>query len=471
MKPTAPRLNLRLGSPAARRRAAEAGAALAIGLAAAGAFAWMGALAGVLIAAALGGAALVLIALYAPALTVALWLFTTVGVQEVLGLGAVAVGGGVDLRVSDPVLSAMAAVLLIRLLGDDRRTYVVLLRDGVCWTLFVLWLLGQMAVSVSSFGLVSVLGEFRSYFHHILVIPYIVSVVRSRAALRRVFGATVALALVLVPIGFLKGGLEFGFSFQRGKWLVSSPSLAVVYGAFAAYLMQRYGRWPTGRLLHGGLLLLVVTLTVVAGHRSVWMAAAAGLGTLVLLGELRLGKVAKMGVAVGVVVALLDAAYAEYSLVGFLQERSKAFFATREDPTANWRLVLWQSAWDQAQAHLWTGKGLGNYFSARDTYGNVVKASLHNQYIQVVYQVGLVGLGLYAAFVAQTTWHLVRAYRRAADATAATVAATALAVLGAATAFYIAYGFEHFTWVFIALGLAAALQQRRRGRAAGAGRP
>lgn len=430
--------------------------ALLAGLALTGWIAWTGVPGVVLLAALTGAAGMVLLALRAPATTIGLWLVTTMGL-EVMWRTSMPVGGGVDLRFADPVLFAMLGALVVRLLGDDRRLYDTFGRYAWCWTLLALWLLVRMVDSIGAFGLVSALGEFRTYFHHILILPYVVVFARSREVQWRVFGGAVAFALALIVVGFVRGGLTHGFLFAPyQKWLASSPSLAVVYGAFALYLMRRYQRWSYGTTMYGGLLLMIIALTIIAGHRSVWMASAAGIGALMLLGHVPVGKMVKLAGGMAGSILLLDLLYSGIDLLAFLQDRLAAFVAVQQDSTANWRLEIWSDAWRQSQDHLWMGKGLGNYFHLVDARGHSVSASLHNQYLQILYQVGLVGLVLYLAFALQITRRLVQGYRWAPERDTALFTGVAIVVMTAGSVFYLAYGFDHVTWVFVALGLAAA---------------
>jgi O-antigen ligase len=237
-------------------------------------------------------------------------------------------------------------------------------------------------------------------------------------------------------------------------------SLATGFGAIALYLMQRYGRWPYGLLLHTLLLMLVLVLTIISGHRSVWMALGAGIAVLALLGHVPVGKMIKLAVGATFLILVLDTLYANYDIIAFLHERARAFVATREDSTATWRLYIWQDAWEQSKDHLVLGKGLGNYFNVTDHRGLTVRASLHNQYLQFIYQVGLVGLGLYVLFVVAAARQLLVAYRTATSADVAMMTATALVVLVSASVFYLAYGFDFFTWVYVGIGFAAAEQAR-----------
>jgi len=434
----------------------EWGWALLFGLVLAAGLAWSGPLGVLLLFLLLSGAGVVFLALRAPSATLALWLLCTMGV-DILWVSSMPVGGGVDLRFSDPVLLGMVGALGVRLLRDDRRLYDVLLRYGLFWTLLALWLLVRVGESIGAFGVVSALGEFRTYFNHILILPYVVVFARTPQVRWRMFGVVVAFVLALIGVGYVQGGLAHGFLFAPyQKWLVSSPSLAVVYGAFAIYLLRRYRLWSYGTALYGGLLLLILTLTIISGHRSVWAASVVGIAALTMLGHVPIGKVLKLCAGVAGALLALDLLYDGIDIGTFLHDRLQAFVAVHEDSTANWRLEIWADAWRQSKEYFWTGKGLGNYFNLVDGKGNLVTVSLHNQYLQIIYQVGVVGLALYLAMAAQIARHLTRAYRHTTDRATALLTGQALVVLAAGSVFYLVYGFDHVTWVFVALGLAAA---------------
>jgi O-antigen ligase len=88
--------------------------------------------------------------------------------------------------------------------------------------------------------------------------------------------------------------------------------------------------------------------------------------------------------------------------------------------------------------------------------GLIVTKMLHNQYIQLLYQVGLIGLILYLAFITQMYVRMKRAYRETADPFYKMTALLGIVVMLGASAYYIAYDFEPFTWLFVGLALAVA---------------
>ncbi len=111
----------------------------------------------------------------------------------------------------------------------------------------------------------------------------------------------------------------------------------------------------------------------------------------------------------------------------------------------------------QSSAHLLEGKGLGNYFMMRAPNGLIVTKMLHNQYVQLLYQVGLIGLLLYLGFVIQMFVRLKRTYKETSDPFYKMTCLLALVIILGSAAYYIAYDFEPFTWMFVGLGLAVSV--------------
>jgi O-antigen ligase len=89
--------------------------------------------------------------------------------------------------------------------------------------------------------------------------------------------------------------------------------------------------------------------------------------------------------------------------------------------TANYavveRLAHWQAAQEMARWHLWLGIGLGNYEPVYPAYALInwplALGHAHNIYLNLLAEVGIIGLLAYGALWASVLWQTWRATRRA----------------------------------------------------------
>lgn len=434
-------------------------------------FVYAGGLHALAFLAAVGATALLTMLAYRfPLLTIGLWaLLAGIAVEVVniyMRVGGIPPGvafGSVDVRYSDPILLGIAGALLLRLLFGNRADRRVLMGTCLFWSLLTGWLLWEVARSVEAYGLVSAIGEFRTTFGELLVLPYVVLFVRTREDQHRLLGLLVGLSLTFIVVGIVAGGLLYGFSFApHDKWLRSEASLALVLGALALYLTYHHGLWRRSPVLLVSLLGLALPLTIISSNRSVWMAAFIALVFLAVVGTIPLSRVLTLVAGLVLCAVILDVLYTQVDLLAFFEERLLAFVAPQQDSTSRWRLQIWANAWEQSQAFLLEGKGFGNYFLLYDARGIPVTVSLHNQYLQIVYQVGLVGLLLYLGLVLHTARALWAACRQSADHFVHLACRTGLTALVTGSAYYVVYGFEAFTWLYVGLGLAVAVSTRLR---------
>lgn len=406
-----------------------------------------------------------LVAYHKPAAMVALWALSTQVMVEVIIWDyskyiepSLNIGGGIDMLYGDPILFSMMAAMMAKLLTGDPRAKRTIYKEMSIWSIFMLWMIFELARSASMFGLVSPLGEFRTYFREILIIPYIVIFASTREEQWKMFKVLLWVTLCMIPIGIFRGAYVHKFTFHAyAKWLYQHGSLGLVWGTLGVYLMQRYGYWKYGNFWSGLLIAVAMGLTVIASHRSVWLAAMVSMLVLFMMGHLKMGNLMKMGAAALTAVLILNFAVEDLDLAGYIEHRLVALTNPTEDETANWRYLIWMDAIKQSSAHLLEGKGLGNYFMMRAPNGLIVTKMLHNQYVQLLYQVGLIGLVLYIAMVTQMYFRLSKVYKESQDLFYKMTSLLAMVIIFGSAAYLIAYDFEPFTWMFVGLGMAISV--------------
>ncbi|MEL7342156.1 MAG: O-antigen ligase family protein, partial [Bacteroidota bacterium] len=315
---------------------------------------------------------------------------------------SLSIGGGIDMLYGDPILFGIIAAMGLKLFNGDRRAQDTFYKEVSVWSVFMLWMVFELVRSFAMFGAVNALGEFRTYFREILIIPYVMIFFRTRGEQWKAFQILLWSMMFLILVGFFRGGYVHKFRFEAyAKWLYMHGSLGLLWGTLALYLAQQFGFWRRSKLLFAILIACSLGLTIIASHRSVWLAAFVAVFVLFLMGYFKFGTIIKMGAALFFAAIVINFTYTEINLVGFVQERLVALTDPAEDETASWRVLIWIDALEQSKAFIFEGKGLGNYFTTRLPNGAIVEVMLHNQYIQLIYQVGAIGLFLYITFVIQ----------------------------------------------------------------------
>ena len=433
---------------------AQVGTGIAVGGAAAFAILFGGMEAIALLLALGGGIALSMMAYNRPTTTIALWALLTVHLREVVVVRDIAVVGGIDAMPSDPILLGIAVASIGKIAVGDPRAREVLKGTCLFLTLFLVWLGFELVRSVPGSGIVSAIGELRRTFQPLFVVPYICIFFRTRPQQIRLLRALAVLALLLIPIALWEGALrDFAIS-SKTRWLVAQSNLALVFGATALFVLRRHGIDGRQAALYTALLTGALVVTIACNHRSVWMSAAGATLALVAFHQLRSGTLVRLLAITAVAVAVLDVLYSGLDVVEFLRVRLLAFTAYEADPTANWRSEVWRAALQEAKTRWLFGKGFGTYFSLQISDGRMVTTALHNLYVQLYYQTGIVGLLLYLAFVLTSFRRLRSVLHDAPTRFEAAPSAVALCVLIGASIFYMAYTLDVFAWLFVATGLA-----------------
>jgi len=227
---------------------------------------------------------------------------------------------------------------------------------------------------------------------------------------------------------------------------------ALVYGAVAIISLQAFlheeGRF--WRALAIVTIVLAVYAIYFSDSRNAWVSVAIG-GAIMLLAE-RLadrGRFLSSVVSVGLLLGILLVAL-------FLNDATRDLLLPRG---TSFRPEIWSLALDRiGTAHMWFGLGI---LTPNDfLIGDMVIQHSHNIYLSVLYQSGIVGLGLFLLVLWMTLRELLYAYDDAD-------ARLALALLGLALPAYLLDGHELLdkigsTWFLIWLPVAIAVGLRWR---------
>lgn len=185
------------------------------------------------------------------------------------------------------------------------------------------------------------------------------------------------------------------------------------------------------------LLLLFVALTaatavlgvVASWSRGAWLSLVAGGATLLLFWPRRrwIGLLLFVGGAVGLLLAFqfnLLPASVSGRLVGFVADFQLGDVRGADINDTNYavleRLAHWQTAIAMARHQLWLGVGFGNYEPAYADYDLPnwpdPLGHAHNYYLNLLAEVGVLGLAAYALLWGTIIWQTVRLLNQATDA-------------------------------------------------------
>jgi len=267
------------------------------------------------------------------------------------------------------------------------------------------------------FFLLIVLAPARVVRHSLVAFAGVVLILGSASIVESWFGAPLTnqhYRVAVKPI--LRGSGTFG----------ETMGVAAVLFASCTLLARRH----RSVVLLGVIALLCWLATLQSLERAPFLATSFGL--LVVLATALLARVSSLkigllacGLVVGFVVQLVpshEMAHEDASTVGRIQNSVKG------DESANMRFLLWGAGLEMFRAHPVTGVGANNYQSnfanARASFvqrypnsslvglnDHLLPIYAHNEYVQMLAELGLLGLGLFAALAVALTINLVIALR------------------------------------------------------------
>jgi O-antigen ligase len=344
-----------------------------------------------------------------------------------------------------------------------------------CVGLLLLWLAASLAwaqdpgVAALGLGRWAIAGA---------VLVVLLTAVRSERDLRLIVGALIVGALVSVLIGLAGGGLGSAASSAdtatstdgRLQGGADDPNFLAAYLVptlvLGAALRARLGGIPRAALPLA-LAILAAGLFATQSRGGLVAAVAAIACAFVLVRGRRLAVAA-------CALALCGAAVAYFSAEPSALERLTTAAADR----GNGREDLWRVAGRMSADHPVIGVGLDNFRVRSPEYvrqpGTLQFVDLiverphevHNTYLQMLAETGVIGLGLLGAVVAAAMGSAVRAARRFEAAGAPALARFARAALVAdvaflVAAFFLSTGSSPTLWVVLAIGpLLLGLQGR-----------
>jgi O-antigen ligase len=329
--------------------------------------------------------------------------------------------------------------------------------------LFVAW----MALSLTWAESASVgVGEIARYSLNLLLLPIIYAAVRNRQHSRWL--------IVVLVVGATLSGL-YGIVFARGDALAqgtsrlagagedaNSEAMLLVAGiVLAAGLASIKEFSPVARItaMGAGLIQLVALVDTVSRGGLVGLAAVAVFGIL-FAGPKRRLPLALTALAGGLCMAGYYLSVASPAARARITNISASSSSGRND--------IWTVAWRMVKAYPLNGVGVGNFTNSSVHYllqpGALPSSKYivdrpevaHNVYLQILAEMGVVGLVLFLCLVGGLLWCGVRAARdftRSGDTTMEIISRAVVVSIGGmlVTNFFISDQFNKVLWIELAL--------------------
>lgn len=318
-------------------------------------------------------------------------------------------------------------------------------------------------------GLVAAIGEVRDSFLGLLVPVYVIVAGRRLVASQMIkpFAVAVAViffkAILLVATGkaLIWGGDLTGT--EQDRFISSSEAITLLLFAFVFFFVPAAkGKRPTTRVLAW----VAVGVSLLANHRSVWLAGLLGMVTLVWLavaGRLAMSKRRRIqlaclfaGSVVAVAVLLMHhgSEMSPASNATGINTRLLALTDPANDPTSSWRMQLWQSRLEQTQDDWAFGRVLGDR-PLTMMNGALIGVPDHSAYISGFEIGGVCLTAIVIAFWGVLTREGIKT--TATPGLSYPSGAVALAIIAASVGYGVAYDFP-----LIGPALATMLLLRRR---------
>ena len=303
---------------------------------------------------------------------------------------ALVLPGGVQVYVTDVVVSLVVGAAVLRLLRlrrfDRYQRWLLLL--GVL-------LLVSLVRGVAAFGVQQSVNDFRHYLFFAGVAVYFATfppAVGLSDRIGRIWLAVSIPMMVLVGLRWLAvfAGIDLGvpaekFGADAAIRVIDGPFTFFLASAFVltipAWLRGEQQRWV--RRISVPLLLFVLLLN----RRTVWLAIVIGVAVLVLR-DRRLGRRALLLVTIG---ALMTAV--AFVWLGGLQQGSEPVVRSGSG-NLTWRMEGWSElvdAWSRNPTDWAVGQPVGSSF-ARVIEGSETTSGPHNFYIETLIRTGIAGL-------------------------------------------------------------------------------
>lgn len=378
---------------------------------------------------------------------------------------------GINIYGNDLAYALLAAVAATRwLLARDMPSRPAL------WLVFVAVVAAAVVIGLVEHGRRAGV-QAREIFYALACASYAMSFVIDEAKLRRVLHLMAASGIALLVIVAYRWVVYYtpipDLLPPGGQWSPDGPTRVIAshealllaqWLVLSLVLAQGSGATRLGRWLAPLLLGAVVALQ----HRSVWIAALVGL--VVALAAVRAAQSSRLmqlaAIAISAALVALPLVFAERFSPLTREVSRSAATATAGQGTVYARLHDWRTAFTsyaRGGPRVWlAGEGYGRDANRTTVTESgerrIVQFGLHNHYLTLLINTGLIGLAAFLAVSLGTAWAL---YRRCRSREAGWVAPSLLTLLMMQMAYHLPYAADPFQHLLLGVAVAWVASQRR----------
>ena len=379
---------------------------------------------------------------------------------------------GLFIYVADLVAITVGLVALLRAFFAGSRPPAPL-----AWYVF-------LALVVTSFGFglpangTAAGTALRPYFYAIVIASYCMTFPTNDGVARRALAALGWAAagmlllvlsrwvIVVLPVDSLlpPGGRYDPMLTASILRVIGSDHAAVLGGVFVVGLFYAKDmRLNASRLLTPVLAVVVIGLQ----HRSVWLAVLAAVAArFVLPAAGRRGTTQLLGLALVLVLAAVPVALSQRFQSAAGDVSQSAGRAAGLNDTANVRLQSWKFAidkWRDGGPKAWAiglplGTSMERYLVTGGNQLRKISFQAHNNFVQMLFNFGLLGLGAILALYAVV---MRRLYRLVPQAQTGPAASALLLLLALQLAYYMTYGVSYMQGMVLGVAVAYAMTMWR----------
>jgi len=342
--------------------------------------------------------------------------------------------GYITLHLNEVLISAVLGAWLLGIL--IQRRWRALSWYEVLWA--VPFIIGLALSAYNAVYLSSVVKQILRWLELILLAWYVGNVMRPREAIKAVVNALLIVGTLTCILGIVQtlAGPEAGINAGR-QWLtLYNNSTMRAYSTFGhsnqfagyiilliplAFVQFMEETLLLFRILIGAATLIMITALVFTFSRGAWVATALMGGVLIYLNvPKKIILIATLVVAVGLTIYLLNQGplqKAQRSVV----ERAVSFKQPAKDDSFNFRIVCAQTACKMFVRHPWIGFGAGEYlvnirkyFDEKYYAWQAIDTHIHNLYLQILVESGIVGLAGFLLWIGYCLVVQVRGFLRLA---------------------------------------------------------
>lgn len=389
---------------------------------------------------------------------------------DTLTLGTAAINLGINLFFPDLTFLLLAFSASVRFFFAKDFP-----KKNVAWFVFVFFVLISTATGLITFGSNGGV-QARSYFYFVVAGSYAMSFRVSNEQLRSVFNALVVCTLLLIVTAFYRWVVYYtpitSLLPPGGTYNIDGP-IRVIYSNHALVIAQVMVAAFFFALATGGFAIsqllspLLLGMVIVLQHRSVWLAAMAGVLARFLLGKMKGGSTVRQLAFVAAIAAItaIPLAFNQGLSTVSQQVSNSAAGALSGGGTGGERLQSWGEIiknWYGAGARsIVIGQSFGsdNTRTVTDNRGESKQISYiaHNLYVQTLFNTGLLGLAAYLIAWAHVIFELHRICRTPRDDVFAEVLFVLIVMQ---TTYYVPYGVDYLQALIFGVALAYVANNR-----------